>query len=249
MKVSIITVCYNAEKTIADAIHSVLSQDYPHIEYIVVDGNSKDGTVEIVQSFGGRISKFISEPDRGIYDAMNKGISMASGDVVGILNSDDLYENPWVISHVVDLFKTSLSDAVYGDLNYVDDEDIKQVKRRWKSGDYERGNFLEGWMPPHPTFFVKREMYSRFGGFNTTLQFAADYELMLRFLYKEEISCAYLPMNLIKMRMGGASNSSIKNRIQANKEDRKAWKLNGLSPRWYTLYKKPISKMGQFFKK
>lgn len=249
MKVSIITVCYNSQDTLEDAIHSVLNQDYEDIEYIIIDGKSSDGTLAIINTYQNNIAHWISEPDKGIYDAMNKGLEKATGDIIGILNSDDVYYDSSVISHVVKAFMDSKADTVYGDLNYVDYADVHLVKRRWVAGAYAKKQFLEGWMPPHPTFFVLREVYAKYGNFNTAFLFAADYELMLRILFKNGVSCAYLPQTLIRMRIGGASNASVQNRIKANQEDRKAWLINGVKPKWYTLYKKPISKMGQFFKR
>lgn len=248
MKISIITVSYNSEKTIRDTIDSVVQQNYHDIEYIIVDGNSKDKTVEIIKSYGNKISKFISESDKGIYDAMNKGIQLASGDIVGILNSDDFYADADVLKNVAQNF-TDTIDGVYADLVYVDATNTSKIIRTWKSGPYKEGAFGKGWMPPHPTFFVRRNIYQKFGVFTDKLKSAADYELMLRFIHKEKIRLAYLPKIIVKMRAGGASNSSIKNRIKANKEDRMAWKMNGLKPGLFTLIRKPLSKLNQFFKK
>ena len=247
MKISIITVCYNSEDTIEYSINSVLSQDCGNIEYIIIDGNSSDNTKSIIEKYRDKISHFISEKDEGIYDAMNKGIAMATGDVIGVLNSDDFYTNKEVLSKVINLFSTKNPDAVYGDLEYVSKENVKKVTRHWKAGEYKEGIFLEGWMPPHPTFFVKKNIYQLYGSFNTKLKSAADYELMLRFIHKEKIKLAYLPEVLIKMRAGGKSNVSLANRIKANKEDRLAWKLNGLKPGKLTLLLKPLSKLKQFF--
>lgn len=247
MKVSIITVSYNAVKTIEDTIKSVLSQDFNDIEYIVIDGNSSDGTQDVISKYIKNIDHFISEPDKGIYYGMNKGVALATGDVVGILNADDIYTDNNVVSSIVNVFDLKNTDSVYADLEYVDEIDLNLIKRKWKSGEYKKDNFLEGWMPPHPTFFIKRKHYLNYGFFNTSLRSAADYELMLRMLFKNKLTAEYLPKSIIKMRVGGMSNSSISHRIKANKEDRLAWKLNNLTPKWYTLYKKPISKLTQFF--
>lgn len=246
MKLSIITVCYNSENTIESSINSVLSQDYQDIEYIIIDGNSMDNTTSIINKYRDKIAQFISEKDEGIYDAMNKGISMATGEVIGVLNSDDFYKNNTVISKVVNLFTSQNPDAIYGDLVYVSKENTKKITRWWKAGEYTEGMFLRGWMPPHPTFFVKKDIYHKYGGFNTKLKSAADYELMLRFIHKEKIKIAYLPEVLIKMRTGGKSNLSLINRIKANREDRLAWELNGLKPDKLTLLFKPLSKIKQF---
>lgn len=246
MKVSILTVVYNGAATIRHCIESVLGQDYPDIEYIIVDGNSKDGTQEIVQSYGDKIARFLSEPDAGIYDAMNKGIQLATGDVIGILNADDFYAYPSVISEVAGVLASSNADASYGDLEYIDANDATVVRRKWVSGAYKVGAFLNGWMPPHPTFFVRKEVYNTHGRFRLDLGSAADYELMLRFVHRENIKLAYLPKVLVKMRAGGVSNSTLKNRIAANRNDRLAWKINNLKPRFYTLWLKPLRKIIQF---
>ena len=248
-KVSIITITYNSEETLIETIDSVLNQTYKNIEYIIVDGASTDDTVSIVHSYKDKITKFVSEKDKGLYDALNKGISMATGDVVGILHSDDFYTNHHVIQNVVNAFKTGNADAVYADLFYVDKDDTHKIHRKWKSGHYKHGMFRHGWMPPHPTFFVKREIYEKYGHFNLDLVSAADYELMLRFIHKHQIKLAYLPEFIIKMRVGGKSNLNLKNRIRANKEDRKAWKINGLKPYFYTTYLKPLRKIIQLFKR
>ena len=246
MKVSILTVVYNGAATIRHCIDSVLAQDYPDIEYIIVDGNSKDGTQEIVRSYGEKIARFLSEPDAGIYDAMNKGIQLATGDVIGILNADDFYAYPSVISEVAGALASGDFDASYGDLEYIDANDATVVRRKWVSGAYKVGAFLNGWMPPHPTFFVRKEVYNTHGRFRLDLGSAADYELMLRFVHRENIKLAYLPKVLVKMRAGGVSNSTFKNRIAANRNDRMAWKINNLKPRFYTLWLKPLRKIIQF---
>ena len=246
MKISLITPSYNSAATIQDTIDCILGQSYPNVEYIIVDGQSKDETVSIIQSYGGKISKWVSESDKGLYDAMNKGISMATGDVVGILNSDDFYSHDKVLEKVVQAFEQHQVDVVYGDLQYVHEVDTKRIVRYWKSGKYRRQNFLYGWMPPHPTFFVKREFYEKFGLFDLSFRSAADYELMLRFLYKHQLKAHYIPEVLVKMRAGGVSNASWKHRFRANKEDRRAWQRNGLKPTFFTTWLKPIRKLTQF---
>ncbi len=248
MKVSIITITYNSESTLIDTIDSVLNQTYKDIEYIIIDGKSTDSTVSIIHSYKDKISKFISEKDNGLYDALNKGIAMATGDIVGILHSDDFYTNHQIIEKVVQTFKLNQADAVYADLFYVDKTNVDKIIRKWKSGNYKHGMFVNGWMPPHPTFFVRRHCYEKYGSFNLDLVSAADYELMLRFVHKHQIKLAYLPEFIIKMRAGGLSNSSLSNRIRANKEDRKAWLMNGLKPKFHTLYLKPLRKIIQLFK-
>ncbi|WP_242928048.1 glycosyltransferase family 2 protein [Pontibacter vulgaris] len=246
MKVSIITIVYNNRETIADAIKSVLGQTYKNIEYIVVDGLSTDGTVDIIRSYGSRITKFVSEKDGGLYDAINKGIRMATGDVVGLLHSDDIFGSPDAIEHVVNAFQMHATDSVYADLVYVDRAKPDKIIRNWKSGAYKRQNFIYGWMPPHPTFYVKKTVYDRLGLYNMSFKSAADYELMLRYLYKHTITTYYIPETLVRMRVGGKSNVTLKNRIRANKEDYKAWIINDLNPRIYTRFLKPLRKIFQF---
>ncbi|HNO70687.1 MAG TPA: glycosyltransferase family 2 protein [Bacteroidia bacterium] len=246
MKVSIITVCYNAESTIEFALQSVLNQDYKDIEYIVIDGASSDMTLSIIKKYEGKIAKIVSEKDNGMYYALNKGIELATGDVVGLLHADDFYASNKIISRIVTEFQSKNIDAVYGDLQYVFKEDINKVFRNWNSNPYNPSLFLKGWMPPHPTFFVKRKCYKDFGKFNTTFSISADYELMLRFLYKHNIKATYIPEVIVKMRVGGVSNISIQNRIKANMEDRRAWKINGLKPNVLTLFLKPLSKLRQY---
>ena len=249
IKISIITVCFNSEKTIEDTVQSVISQDYPNIEYIIVDGASKDNTLQIVEKYKDTISQIISEPDKGIYDAMNKGISAATGEVIGILNSDDVFADNSAISAIAKVFEDSSTDATYGDLVYVQSNNLNKITRNWKSKPYKEGAFLNGWMPPHPTFYVKKKYYETLGTYNLQLTSAADYELMLRFIHKHKINVAYIPKTLVKMRVGGQSNISLKNRLKANNEDRFAWKINELKPHFYTLFLKPLSKLGQFFRK
>ncbi|QRQ99636.1 glycosyltransferase family 2 protein [Dyadobacter sandarakinus] len=247
MKVSIITVVYNGASTIRQCIDSVLMQDHPEVEYIIVDGNSTDGTQQIVVSYGDKITRFISEPDRGIYDGMNKGIKLATGTIIGILNADDFYAGSSILSEVTGLMEEKNVQGCYGDLQYVDFFQEDKIKRNWKSGVYKPGAFLNGWMPPHPAFFVKREVYEKWGSFRLDLGSAADYEFMLRVVHKAGISVAYLPKVLVKMRVGGVSNSTLKNRIAANRNDQKAWLINDLKPRFYTLLLKPLRKVTQFF--
>lgn len=249
MKVSIITITYNSEATIRDTIESVLNQTYSDIEYIIVDGLSKDNTLSIVSEYSNRITKVVSEKDHGLYDALNKGIKLCTGDIVGLIHSDDFYTSNTVIEKLVNKIKSENADAVYADLYYVDKDDTNRIFRKWHSGEYKHGMFYNGWMPPHPTFFVKREYYNRYGLFNTQFKSAADYELMLRFIHKHHLKLAYLPEFIVKMRVGGKSNVSLKNRIRANQEDRKAWVVNSLKPKLHTLYLKPLRKVVQLLRK
>ncbi len=248
MKVSIITVCYNSAKTIEDTIQSILTQDYKDIEFIVIDGLSSDSTLDIVNKYDNRIAKVISEKDNGLYDGINKGIREATGDIIGLLHSDDVYCNSSVISKIVGQFIKYKTDSVYADLLYVDKNDLNKIIRYWKSKPYKHGLFFQGWMPPHPTFFVKKNKFVQLGDYNLSLKSASDYELMLRFLHKNKITTSYLPEVIIKMRVGGKSNISLLNRLKANNEDRLAWKINGLKPKLFTLIRKPLSKISQFYK-
>ncbi len=248
MKITVITVSYNSAKTIEDTIQCVLGQSYPDIEYIVVDGASKDDTPAIIEKYKDRISKVIVEPDYGIYDAMNKGIRAATGDVIGFLNADDSYVGTKVLERVAQAFQDSGSDSVYGDLCYVNEDDTNEVIRFWRAGKCTERNFLNGWMPPHPTFFVKRDVLEKYGIFDPTFRFAGDYELILRLLYKHHISTYYIPFCLVKMRIGGAGNRWLENRLIANLEDRLAWKKNKLKPKAYTTFLKPLRKISQYIR-
>lgn len=228
MKVSIITVSFNSAKTIASTIDSVLSQDYPNIEYIVVDGGSSDGTVGIIEKNHSRISKWISEKDRGMYDAMNKGIAMATGDVIGILNSDDVYMDTHVISELIGLMQSKRAQVVFADLILVDQFDDQKVLRYYDSGYFHPNKFKYGWMPAHPTVFVKRELYEAVGNFSTTYQIAADYEMLIRILAIQRARYAYLPKPVVRMRSGGASTSGLSRNWILNQEIVRACKENGI---------------------
>ena len=251
MRISVVTVCYNAAPTLADAVESVLGQlpdrQAPFdLEYIVVDGGSTDGTLDLLEPYRDRIATLISEPDRGLYDAMNKGIKAATGDVVAILNADDVYASNEVLARVTALFRASDVEAVYGDLHYVAADDVSRVTRSWQAGTYRPDAFRRGWMPPHPTLFVRRACYDRWGLFTMALRSAADYELMLRFIHRHGMSLAYLPETLVLMRAGGVSNASLMHRIRAHREDWKAWRMNGFQPSLLTMLAKPLRKLPQF---
>ena len=248
MTVSVVTVTFNAAATVEDAVRSVVGQkgDFA-LDYHVVDGGSSDDTVEKVKAFGDRVACLTCEPDQGLYDAMNKGVARAAGDIIGILNADDMYADDSVIADVVRTFKETDADGVYADLDYVDAEDGHTVTRQWRSG--EPRDFRKGWMPPHPTLFVKRELYEQHGLFNLQLRSAADYELMLRFFHFRGAELAYLPRTTVKMRAGGQSNASLGNRIKANAEDAKAWRLNGVAPPPLLRLQKPLRKLRQFGKR
>lgn len=245
MKISIITACYNSATTIKDTLKSVAMQDYNNTEHIIIDGASTDNTLEIINSFP-HVTDVISANDNGIYDAMNKGIAISSGDVVGILNSDDVYTNSRVISTVMKEFENDRVDAVYADLQYVKHNDLGKVTRTWHSGNYSKRKFYFGWMPPHPTFFVRRNVYEKIGDFNCSLQSAADYEFMLRMLLKNDYKAHYIPEVLVKMRTGGISNATLGHRLRANREDREAWRINNITPYFFTIPFKPLRKVLQF---
>ena len=245
VKISIITVAKNADTTIADAITSVNRQDYP-AEHILVDGASSDNTLKIMRQLAASNAKIISEPDQSLFDAMNKGLELATGDVVAVLNSDDFYACNTVLSRVANEFEKGEVDSCYGDLVYVHPTDTSKVIRYWRSGYYEKSRFYHGWMPPHPTFFARRALYKKYGGFNLDIGLSADYELMLRFLFKYGISTTYIPEVMVVMRSGGQGNVTLRNRWKANRGDKLAWKINGLRPKPWTIIAKPLSKLGQF---
>jgi glycosyltransferase len=245
MKVSIITVCFNSENTILDTIISIESQSYGDIEYIIVDGLSTDSTLELIKKNCTKVSTFIIEKDKGIYDALNKGIKAATGDVIGFLHSDDLFASKTAVADLVDKFESSQSDAVYADLEYVSKDDLSHVVRLWKSGEYNFSKLKKGWMPPHPTFYMKSELYEKFGGFDLDFKIAGDYDSLLRYLWVNNISMSYVPKVLLKMRVGGASNRSLKNIIQKTQEDIAALKNNGVPPLKAILWKN-LSKIPQF---
>ncbi len=246
MKISIITAVYNNKSHLQDAIDSVYNQTYNNIEYIIIDGNSTDGTLDLIKKNAHKISKWISEKDNGIYDALNKGIELASGEIIGFLHSDDMYSSNSIIEDIVNQFKISGNDSIYGDLCYVSKTNIETTIRYWKSKPFHQKLLKKGWMPPHPTFFVKKDIYNNFGTFNVTFKIAADYDLMLRFLGQKKISTSYLPKTIIKMRTGGVSNNSVKNVLQKSCEDYIALKNNSIGG-IATLILKNISKISQFF--
>lgn len=246
MKITVITVSYNSAATIRDTLNSVRDQTHPEVEHIIVDGASRDDTRDIARQYS-HVNRVISEPDNGLYDAMNKGIRCATGAVIGILNSDDFYAHPNVLARVAAAFETQDTHALYGDLKYVHPRAVHRTVRYWRSGSYQRDHFRFGWMPPHPTFFVRREFYEQFGGYDLNFRTAADYELMLRFLYKHHLPATYLPEVLVHMRTGGVSNASLRRRWQANREDHRAWIKNGFRPSIYTMLLKPLRKIPQYW--
>jgi len=279
--ITIITAVFNGASTIGDCLRNINSQTVP-TENIIIDGASTDNTIDIVQKLRSQ-ARIISEPDQGIYDAMNKGLQLATGDIIGILNADDWYADDMVIERVRKVFEDPTVDACYGDLIYVKEIDCVgmhdfgeeksiggmepkgqgynqtrlvnhgpsyfKILRYWRSGPFSLSKFKWGWMPPHPTFFVRRRIYEQYGLFNLSLGSAADYELMLRFLFKHRIKVGYIPKVLVCMRDGGVSNASFHNRLKANRMDRKAWVVNELRPYPWTIAMKPVRKIPQYFLK
>jgi glycosyltransferase len=243
---SLITPSLNSAETLDSCMGSAASQTRLP-QHILVDGGSTDATVSIARARESHFALVLSEPDRGIYDALNKGIQNSDSDIVGILHADDMLADDCVIQDVATLFQDAGIDATYGDLEYVDRADTSKVVRRWRAGGYSPRNFYNGWMPPHPTFFVRRECYEKYGLYRLDLGTAADYELMLRFMLVHNIRVKYIPRVLVKMRVGGASNASLRGRLRANRMDRKAWAVNGLRPYPWTLVAKPLRKIGQWW--
>ncbi len=245
MKISIITVVYNGEKTIRQALRSVISQSYSDIEYIVIDGKSTDNTIKIINEYRDKIDIFISEKDNGLYDALNKGIRLSTGDVIGILHADDRYTDRYAIEEVAKAFKSSNSDSVYSDLIYIKNMSDK-ILRYWKSGEFNIKKLKFGWMPPHPVFFIKTDIIRRYSLiYDTSLNISGDYDFILKLLGKYKITTHYIPKVLYKMNIGGISNKSISNIIQKSKEDYiciKRNKIGGL----FTLFCKNIIKIPQF---
>ncbi len=248
-KVSIITVCFNSEKTIRETIESVINQTYSNIEYVIIDGSSTDNTLNIINEYKNKISKIISEKDLGIYFAMNKGILHSTGDIIGFLNSDDIFSSNNIIEEILANFNMKNIDIVYGDLIYVKKEDPKTAIRYWLSSKYDKNSLLKGWMPAHPTFYVKKDLYNKYGSFNTKYKISADYDLMIRFL-KNSTPChvLYIPKILIYMRTGGESNRSLQSIIKANIESMQSLKENGFRLFFIIGVLKPIRKIFQFFR-
>ena len=249
MKFSIITVCFNSAEFIEFAIHSVYEQTYQDYEYVIIDGGSQDKTIEIIKKwepkFNGRL-RYISETDAGIYDAMNKGIQTARGEIIGFLNSDDSFSDEDVLASYAEVFSKNNCDAVYADLLYVGRQNGNQIQRVWKSAHMSFFRMYLGWHPAHPTFYVKKDIYNQFGTFNIRYKIAADYELMIRFIQKNRISCVYLPKTVVQMKAGGISNASLKNILISNQECWKAWAENGFSYNPLAIILKVVHKILQW---
>ncbi len=247
-KISIITVCFNSEKYIETTIKSVISQDYPAIEYIVVDGNSGDSTMMIVEKYHSFVAKKISEPDKGIYDAMTKGVAMASGDVVGILNSDDVFASESIISEVMNIFNTDNTiDAVYGNITYFNNDDPGKIVRKWITKPYYPRFFDHGEVPPHPALFVRKRVYDAIGAYFPDFKITSDYEFMLRAFKIHGYKPYFINKFIVNMRMGGESTKSLKNILIGNREMHLAWKMNNLRPPFYFWFLRFYKKVRQFF--
>jgi glycosyltransferase involved in cell wall biosynthesis len=244
LKISIITVCYNAGGTIERCIESVLAQNHKNIEYIIIDGGSTDGTLQIIDQYKQYIDFFVSEPDNGIYDAMNKGIKLAKGDIVGTLNADDVFADAEVLKSIVSIFEQNEPGIVYGDLDYINPNG--ETVRKWKSGRYKSSAFNWGWMPPHPSFYCKKELFDRFGLYDVTYGTAGDYELMLRFMYLNKMDTVYLNKVIVRMNIGGVSNRTFANRLKAWSFDFKAMRKNGVVFPHLAIVFKPLRKIIQF---
>ena len=251
LKVSLITATYNSAKTFEMCVNSVLNQTYSHIEYIIVDGKSDDGTIELIKSTANTHENidWISESDRGIYDALNKGLSRVTGDIVGFVHSDDYLAETSTIEKVVAAFNEYKVDGVYGNLHYVNYADVNQIVRDWRSQPFHRKLLNRGWMPAHPTLFLKKEVYEYHGNFNLQYDIAADYDFILRIFQNSNYKFHYLPETIVKMRAGGASNRSLKNIIEKTKEDFRAAKTNGLNSPFKVILQKNLIKIPQWFKK
>ncbi len=248
MKFSIVTATLNSAGTIESCMRSVAAQEVD-LTHIIVDGASTDDTVKIVESVDGDHVQLVSEPDEGIYDGMNRGIALAEGEILGILNSDDVYSYDTVLKDVENVFKDPAVDCCYGDLVYVAPNDLNAVRRYWRSGACTDARFRKGWMPPHPTFFLRKRYYDDFGVFDLRFGSAADYELMLRMLMRHRLNAVYIPRILVRMRTRGVSNATFANRLAANRHDRNAWRKNGLRPGPWTFLLKPLLKLAQYLRR
>lgn len=247
MKVSIITVTYNSAKFLEECICSVRNQDYNDIEHIIIDGGSLDDTLEIIKKHESRNIKWISEKDSGMYDALNKGMKLATGDIIGALNSDDVFAASNVVSEIVKCFKHSRVDSVYGDIVYVSQSNTKKVIRYWEGFSYSRDRFRYGWMPAHPSFYIRKELVDELGSYESHYYTAADYEFMLRYLYHYRISAQYIPKLIVKMRVGGASNRTLSARLRANRRDYLAMKKNHVPMPFIASILKLIIKVRQYY--
>jgi glycosyltransferase involved in cell wall biosynthesis len=248
MRISIITVCYNRKATIEQSIQSVLGQDYSNIEYIIVDGNSSDGTQEIIESYSDRISKYVSEPDKGMYDAINKGLNLATGDVVGLMHSDDVFYDSTVVSKIVSKFENeSQTEGIYGNGIYVTNDAEEKLVRNRIGGAYNFDNLKWGWLPLHPTVYLKKSLIEKYGVYDLNFKIASDTEFLLRYLYKHKIKMTYLNEYVVKMRMGGLS-TSYKIAFEVLVEDYNIYKYHNFNP-ISAVFQKKMQALGQYLKK
>lgn len=246
MKISVVTAVYNRRHSIEMAVQSVQGQSFTNYEHVIQDGGSTDGTLEIIESVPDSRTRLESGPDKGIYDAINRGIARSTGDVVGLMHSDDIFAHNDVLASVADAFEDPKVEGVYGDLHYVSNADPSKIVRNWVSGDYHPSKLRTGWMPPHPTLYLRREVFEKWGLYDTDFQIAADYDAMLRYLVKGQINLSYIPEVLVKMRLGGESNKSLGRILQKSREDYRAIKRNGVGGVG-TLIRKNTQKIGQLF--
>jgi len=248
MKVTIITVTMNSEKFLEDCINSVISQQYANIEHIIVDGGSTDSTLDIILKYQEHIASWVSEKDDGMYDAINKGMRMATGDIIGTLNSDDTLSSPTVIDEIVNAFDEQKVDSVYGDLVYVDPINTQKIIRVWKGVPFKRSRYKFGWMPAHPTFYFRRKLLDQYGYYETHYFTASDYEFMARYLFYFRVSSYYIPKLIVRMRTGGMSNVSLAKRLRANRRDYLAMKRNRIPFPFFVSLLKPLIKLHQYKK-
>jgi len=246
MKITVITVCYQSAATLADCIQSVAGQEYENLEHWLIDGASTDGSQDLIQSLEHDRLRWISEPDEGLYHAMNKGLGRATGDIVGFLNADDVFDHPTVLQEVAEAFAEPEVQAAYADLCYVDPEDFSKVQRYWRAEPFEPGMFRRGWMPPHPTFYARKSVYEEHGNFDTHYRFGADWDLLMRLFEKAKIETRYVPSTWVRMRTGGVTNRSLKNVLRNNWECLRAFSRNGLSPEPLFLVHKLTHRLKQF---
>lgn len=245
-KISVVTAVFNRQRTIAEAIESVAAQDHPFVEHVIQDAGSTDGTLEVIARVAGQGVSLQSAPDGGIYDGINRGIARSTGEIVGLMHSDDLFADPRVLSWVAAAMRDPAVDGVYGDLDYVSATDTTRIIRRWRSGACTPARLRSGWMPPHPTVYLRREVFDRLGLYDTSFRIAADYDAMLRYLVKGGVRLAYVPRVFVRMRVGGESNRSLSRILLKSREDFRAIRANEIGGIG-TLVLKNLSKIPQFF--
>jgi len=247
MKISVITVAYNSANTLRDTLHSVAAQTHPEIEHILIDGGSTDGTADLVRQHGGHLARYVSEPDRGIYDAMNKGLYLATGDVIGFLNSDDMFAEPCSLAEIANSFDAADVDAVYGDIVMVDPLQLHMVRRYWRPGPFKAGACARGWMAPHPTLYVRRDILQSTGGFNLDYSLQSDFDLELRLFECMKIRAKYMPRTIVRMRLGGATTGSLRNILRGNLEAAKSAQSHGFSGGFRFIASKVIGRLPQYW--